>query len=155
MSLVFERTFECIFHCIWSWSYGCAKHIPFHWNYSYTLCKVFEVGPICTIKWVFFLKGWVSSPVFSIAWKVKRQSYNNLSNRIVLLVVSALLHLKLLMCVCGRGWPGLKWLEANINCSNPYFASFSGHGNLRSVLIFVSLGKCNSGGQWGDFNATT
>ena len=70
-----------------------------------------------------FLKGWVSSPVFSIAWKVKRQSYNNLSNRIVLLVVSALLHLKLLMCVCGRGWPGLKWLEANINCSNPYFAS--------------------------------
>lgn len=68
-------------------------------------------------------------------------------HRIVLLIVSALLHLKLLMCVCGRGWPRLKWLEEKINCSNPYFASFSGHGNLRSGLNFVSLGKCNSGGQ--------
>ena len=144
-------------------------YISLHLKLKLWMCKAYSISlklflyPMWGIwswtdmhyKMSVFLKGWVSSPVFSIAWKVKRQSYNNLSNRIVLLVVSALLHLKLLMCVCGRGWPGLKWLEANINCSNPYFASFSGHGNLRSVLIFVSLGKCNSGGQWGDFNATT
>ena len=52
------------------------------------------------------------------------------------------------MGVCGKGWPGLKWLEAKINCSSPYFASFSGHGNLRpTVFSFHSSNATPAGNE--------